>query len=64
MKIRFYEQRFALAIIAPAAIIVFGTVLVPLLTTLVYSLKNMELLSENRGAFCRISKLRTGSHQP
>lgn len=45
------EQRFALLILAPAAVVIFGVVLIPLATTFVYSLKNMELISEERGRF-------------
>jgi len=45
------EGKFALAISAPALLIVFGVVLFPLLTTFAYSFMNMELISANRGAF-------------
>ncbi len=45
------EQRFALLILAPAAVVILGVVLVPLATTFVYSLQNMELISEERGRF-------------
>lgn len=45
------EQQFAWMIIAPAMIIVFGIVLFPLLTTFIYSLKNMELTSIYQGEF-------------
>ncbi len=45
------ESRFALMILAPAAVVIFGVVLAPLVTTFVYSLKNMELISEERGRF-------------
>jgi len=47
----FAEQRFALLILAPAAVVIFGVVLAPLVTTFVYSLKNMEMISEERGRF-------------
>jgi ABC-type sugar transport system permease subunit len=47
----FGEQRFALLILAPAAVVIFGVVLAPLVTTFIYSLKNMELISAERGRF-------------
>ena len=49
------EQQFAYMIIAPAAIIVFGVVLFPLISTFIYSLKNMELISINKGQFVGIA---------
>ena len=45
----FAEQQFAFLILAPAAVVIFGVVLAPLVTTFVYSLKNMELISSERG---------------
>jgi multiple sugar transport system permease protein/N,N'-diacetylchitobiose transport system permease protein len=45
----FAEQQFAFLILAPAAVVIFGVVLVPLVTTFIYSLKNMELISAERG---------------
>ena len=45
------EWGFALLILIPAIVIVFGVVISPLITTFVYSLKNMELISEHRGEF-------------
>ena len=47
----FAEQQFAFLILAPAAVVIFGVVLVPLVTTLIYSLQNMELISSERGKF-------------
>ena len=47
----FAEQQFAFLILAPAAVVIFGVVLVPLVTTFIYSLKNMELISAERGKF-------------
>ena len=48
---RLSEQRFALLILLPAAVVIFGVVLFPLGTTFVYSLQNMELISEEKGKF-------------
>ena len=47
----FAEQQFAFLILAPAAVVIFGVVLVPLVTTFIYSLQNMELISAERGKF-------------
>jgi multiple sugar transport system permease protein/N,N'-diacetylchitobiose transport system permease protein len=51
MKKPLSEQKFAWLVIAPACVIVFGTVLFPLLTTFIYSLKNMDLTSNQYGEF-------------
>jgi len=45
------EQSFAFLILLPAAVVIFGVVVFPLATTLVYSLKNMELISAEKGKF-------------
>jgi multiple sugar transport system permease protein/N,N'-diacetylchitobiose transport system permease protein len=45
------EQSFAFLILLPAALVIFGVVLFPLGTTLVYSLQNMELISAEKGKF-------------
>ena len=45
------EQNFAFLMIIPALLIVFGVVISPLITNLIYSLKNMELISAHRGEF-------------
>ena len=42
---------FAYLILIPAIVIVFGIIISPLITTFIYSLKNMELISANRGQF-------------
>jgi len=47
----FAEQQFAFLILAPAAVVIFGVVLIPLVTTFIYSLQNMELISAERGKF-------------
>lgn len=43
--------RFAFLILLPAILIVFGIIISPIITTFIYSLKNMELISANRGQF-------------
>ncbi|HVP17436.1 MAG TPA: sugar ABC transporter permease [Spirochaetia bacterium] len=45
------EQSFAFLILLPAAVVIFGVVLFPLVTTFIYSLQNMELISEEKGKF-------------
>ncbi len=49
------EQAFAYAITSPAALIIFGVVLIPLGTTLLYSLKNIDLTAMESGAFVGLS---------
>jgi multiple sugar transport system permease protein len=49
MKKQLSEQRFAWLVIAPACVIVFGIVIFPLFTTFFYSLKNMDLTSNQYG---------------
>lgn len=55
MKKGLSEQNFAFLIIAPAVLIVFGVVIFPLITTLIYSLQNMEMISANKGQFVWLS---------
>jgi len=45
------EGPFAMAISAPALLIVFGVVLFPLVATFVYSFLNLRLISAERGSF-------------
>ncbi len=45
------EQAFAYAILSPAALIVFGVVLIPLGATLLYSLQNIDLTALSSGGF-------------
>jgi len=45
------EQSFALVIIAPALILVFGVVIFPFVQTLIYSFQDMSLMSANQGQF-------------
>ena len=49
------EQRFSYATIAPALIIVFFVILIPIFITLVYSVRNMSLLSSHYGEFMGLS---------
>ncbi len=45
------EGRFAYLVIAPALILVLGIIIFPMMVNLIYSLKNMELISAHRGEF-------------
>ncbi len=45
------EEAYAFLLLSPAGLVVLAVVLVPLAITFVYTLMNMELLSENRGSF-------------
>ncbi|GHU61252.1 ABC transporter permease [Spirochaetia bacterium] len=45
------EQRFSYAVIAPALLIVFGVIVVPIFATLIYSVRNMSPLSSHYGEF-------------
>jgi len=49
------EQRFSYATIAPALFIVFFVILLPIVITLVYSVKNMSPLSSRYGEFMGLS---------
>jgi multiple sugar transport system permease protein/N,N'-diacetylchitobiose transport system permease protein len=51
VRLRKEEERYAAALIAPSMIVVFGVILVPILTTLVYSFVNIDPLSSHRGEF-------------
>ena len=53
------NQRFALLMIAPALVIVFGIIISPLITTFVYTLQNMELISVNKGQFVGLANYLT-----
>jgi multiple sugar transport system permease protein/N,N'-diacetylchitobiose transport system permease protein len=45
------EQRFAFLILLPSAVVIFGVVIVPLVTTFIYTLQNMEMISAEKGKF-------------
>ena len=51
MRLRREEERYAAGLIAPSMIVVFGVILVPILTTLYYSFVNIDPLSSHRGEF-------------
>ena len=51
MRLRKEEERYAAGLIAPSMIVVFGVILIPILTTLVYSFVNINPLSSHQGEF-------------
>lgn len=59
MKRDFSEQQFAWLLLLPALIIVFGMDLYPLVDTLIYSLRDMNLTSSNYGAFVGLANYLT-----
>lgn len=51
MRLRREEERYAAALITPSMIVVFGVIIIPIITTLVYSFVNIDPLSSHRGEF-------------
>jgi len=58
------EQRFSYITIAPALLIVFLVILVPIVITLVYSVKNMSPLSSRYGEFMGLSAYASALSSP
>ena len=55
MRLKKEEERYALGLISPSMIVVFGVIIVPIVTTLVYSFVNINPLSSHRGEFAGFS---------
>ena len=55
MRLRNEEERYAAALITPSMIVVFGVIIVPIVTTLVYSFVNINPLSSHKGEFAGFS---------
>jgi len=55
MRLRKEEERYALRLITPSMIVVFGVIIIPIITTLIYSLVNIDPLSSHRGEFAGLS---------
>ena len=51
MRLRKEEERYAFKLISPSMIIVFGVIIIPIITTLIYSLVNIDPLSSHKGEF-------------
>lgn len=55
MRLRKGEERYALRLIAPSMIVVFGVIIVPIITTFIYSIVNIDPLSSHVGEFAGLS---------
>ena len=55
MKLRREEERYAAGLIAPSMIVVFGVIIIPIITTLIYSFVNINPLSSHQGEFAGLS---------
>ena len=55
MRLRKEEEHYALKLIAPSMIVVFGVIIVPIITTFIYSLVNIDPLSSHKGEFAGLS---------
>ena len=51
MRIKKDEGRYAAALISPSMIVVFGVIIIPIITTFIYSLVNINPLSSHCGEF-------------
>ena len=55
MQLRKGEERYAAGLLAPSMIIVFGVIIIPIITTFVYSVVNINPLSSHQGEFVGLS---------
>ncbi len=55
MRLRKEEERYAFGLIAPSMIVVFGVIIIPIITTFIYSLVNINPLSSHMGEFAGLS---------
>ena len=55
MRLRSEEERYGYALITPSMLIVFGIIIIPIITTLVYSFVNIDPLSSHNGEFAGFS---------
>ena len=55
MRFRKEEEHYALKLITPSMIVVFGVIIVPIITTFIYSLVNIDPLSSHKGEFAGLS---------
>ena len=51
MQLKREEERYGYALIAPSMLIVFGVIIIPIITTFVYSFVNIDPLSSHNGEF-------------
>jgi len=55
MQLKREEERYGYALIAPSMIVVFGIIIIPIVTTLIYSFVNIDPLSSHNGEFAGLS---------
>ncbi len=55
MRLRKEEERYAAGLIAPSMIVVFGVIIIPIITTFIYSIVNIDPLSSHQGEFAGLS---------
>ena len=55
MQLRKSEERYAAGLLAPSMIVVFGVIIIPIITTFIYSLVNIDPLSSHKGEFAGLS---------
>ena len=55
MQLRKGEERYAAGLLAPSMIVVFGVIIIPVITTFIYSLVNIDPLSSRQGEFAGLS---------
>ena len=51
MRLTREEERYAAGLLAPSMIVVFGVIIIPIITTFIYSLVNIDPLSSHNGEF-------------
>ena len=55
MELKREEERYGYSLITPSMIVVFGVIIIPIITTLVYSFVNIDPLSSHNGEFAGLS---------
>ena len=55
MRLNREEEHYGYALITPSMVIVFGVIIIPIITTLVYSFVNIDPLSSHNGEFAGLS---------
>ena len=55
MRLQKKEERYAFGLLAPSLIVVFGVIIIPIITTFIYSLVNIDPLSAHQGEFAGLS---------
>ncbi len=55
MRLRKGEERYAAGLLTPAMLIVFGVIIIPIITTFIYTLVNIDPLSSHQGEFAGLS---------